>query len=195
SGEAGATLIIALAMIMIISVAIVAVLAYASTSLHTISVIKEQRGLLYTADGAVNTAIQAARNNGQAGTSATDCGPLATLSYAAVGTQPAATVTCQVVVARGPGSPGVDMPPYALWAVGPSGGETGIDVGKSGGLSVAGSIASNVPGTSINATNLNISGYTAEAKGDCLGTITVAAPADKMCNTGLSYPDPNYPNE
>ena len=54
--ERGASLVIALAMILIISVAIVAVLAYAATSLHTISVIKEQRQILYAADGAVQTA-------------------------------------------------------------------------------------------------------------------------------------------
>ena len=195
--EAGATLIIALVMIMIISVAIVAVLAYASTSLHTISVIREQRGILYAADGSVQTAIQAARSDTTAGTqpAGSGCGSLATLSYAAVGGQPASSVDCTVVVARGPGEPGVDMPPYALWAVGPGGGETGIDVGKSGGLSVAGSVASNMPGTSINATDLDITGYTAEAKANCTGTITVADPADKMCNTGASYPDPNYPSQ
>ena len=194
--EAGATLIVALVMIMIISVAIVAVLAYASTSLHTIAVIKTQRQVLYAADGSVQTAIQAARTDATVGTqtAGSGCGSLATLDYLSVGGQPASSVACTVVVARGPGVPGVDMPPYALWAVGPNGGETGIDVGKSGGLSVAGSVASNMPGTSINATDLDITGYTAEARANCTGTIIVADPADKMCNTGSSYPDPNYPS-
>ena len=190
--ERGASLVIALAMILIISVAIVAVLAYAATSLHTISVIKEQRQILYAADGAVQTAIQSVRGDATVGTG----GSCPSLNYSAMGKS--GTVACTVVQARGPGTPSVDFPPYALWSVGPSNAETGINVTKNGTLFVGGPIASNegaggVDG--VSASNLDITGYTVEARGNCSGTITVADPADLKCNTGLTYPDPNYPSQ
>src|SRR5205823_5879750 len=118
--ERGASLVIALAMILIVSVAIVAVLAYATTSLHTIAVIKDQRQVLYTADSAVQTAMQSVRTDATIGTGAT----CPSLNYSSMGKS--ASVACTVVQARGPGSPGVDFPPYAVWAVGPSNAESGI---------------------------------------------------------------------
>ena len=48
-------------MITIISVAIVAVLGYATTSLRTVTTIREQRDRAYAADGAVETAIASLR--------------------------------------------------------------------------------------------------------------------------------------
>jgi hypothetical protein len=190
--ERGASLVIALAMILIVSVAIVAVLAYAATSLHTISVIKNQRQVLYTADGAVQTAMQSVRTDPTIGT-----GPSCpTLSYSSMGKN--ASVGCTVVQARGPGSPGVDFPPYAIWAVGPSNAETGISDDKSGTLTIGGPIASNegagaVPG--IDTQNMDVTGYTVDSRGPCTGTIKVADPSDLRCNTGINYPDPSYPSQ
>ena len=59
--NAGSSLILALAMITIISVAIVAVLGYAATSFRTVTTIREQRDRAYAADGAVETAIASLR--------------------------------------------------------------------------------------------------------------------------------------
>ncbi len=113
--EAGASLVLALVMIVVIAVAIVATLAYASTSLHTVSVIKTQRQTLYAADGAVQTAIQVARRDGDAGAAEGNCGSLQSgLQYPSVGDQPPVSVSCEVVAARGIGVPGVDFPPYTI---------------------------------------------------------------------------------
>ena len=202
--ERGASLVLALAMILIIAVALVAVLAYASTSLHTISVIKEQRNVTYAAEGGVNTAIQAVRSSATEGGDVSDGSACLSggLSYTANGKT--ATVSCTVVQACGPGLPGVNAPQYAMHAVGSDGSETGIVENQGGSqnkkIIVGGSIASNSPAVSptysIDVINLLANGYSVNAKGSCTGTIQVTEPStDLKCDTGLSYPDPNYPGQ
>lgn len=193
--ETGASLILALAMVTLISVALVAALGFATASLHTVSVIGTQRATAYSADGAMQTALQTLRNNATTGTTAigTAC---PTVTYPATGGQPAATVTCQVVAARGKGVPGVNMPPYAIWALGTSSSEPGLYASPS--LKVNGPIASNSPANggggqdSVQVGALDVAGYTLDARGTCSGTITVRDPADKRCESGASLPDPAY---
>jgi hypothetical protein len=202
--ERGASLVLALAMIMIISVAIVATLAYAVTSLHTVTVIKEQRDITYAADGAVNTAIQMLRNSSTEGANVAANSACLTSGYSYTANGKTATVSCTVVNSRGPGQPGVNAPLYALQAVGTSAAETGIleTTGNSQTkkIIVGGSIASNSPAVastySINVINLQAPGYSVYANGACNGTITVSDPStDLNCNTGQTYPDPNYPSQ
>ena len=172
--EAGASLVLALIMIVVIAVAIVATLAYASTSLHTVSVIKAQRQTLYAADGAVQTAIQARaegwgrgrRRKGTAAASRADCS-----------IRPSVTSRRCRSRARwsrrgGIGVPGVDYPPYTILTTG-----GGIDAGASSGLVVGGSISS---GAGIAGSGLDLTGYSAVASGSCSGII-VSDPADLMC--------------
>jgi hypothetical protein len=201
--EAGGSLILAMAMVTLISVALVAALGFATASLHTVSVIGTQRANTYAGDGAVQTAIQALRYNSTAGTTAvgTAC---PSVSTAAVGAQGAATVTCQVVQTYTPGGPSV--PPYAIMAVGANAAEAGISVNAAtyGPLDINAPLASNSPavGTSgvnsvaVSAGTLDLTGYTLDARGTCTGTITVTTPAtDKRCSTGTAYPDPGYPSQ
>ncbi|MFN8028523.1 MAG: hypothetical protein U0W40_19830 [Acidimicrobiia bacterium] len=200
--ERGASLVIALAMIMIISVAIVATLAYAVTSLHTISVVKEQRNISYAADGAVNTAIQKLRNSSTEGANVAAGSACLAGGFSYTANNKTATVTCSVVSSRGPGQPGVNAPLYALQSVGTDASEVGI-LETTGGsqnkkIIVGGSIASSSPAVastySINVINLQAPGYSVFANGACNGTIVVTDPAtDRKCNSGQTYADPGYP--
>lgn len=200
TGEQGASLIMALAMITIVAVAIVAILTYAATSIRTVRSVRAQRADAYAADSALETAIQFARRSPTLGATADSCtGWSMPLDRA--------TVTCEVLQARIGGTPGMDMPPYAVWSVGTSDAETGISIFRNGTLQVGGPIASNsgagtVAGISANTLDLrfppgspDIGGFTIEARGPCTGDIVVYDPADERCGTGLSYPDPDYPSQ
>ena len=174
--ERGSSLILALAMVTIISVAIVAVLGYAATSFRTVTTIREQRDRAYAADGAVETAIASLRKVADEGAVGPDdprpALPCTGLDYAAVGKAPAITVSCEVVGARGPGIPGDTMPPYALWSVGGN-----IDAGGTT-LYVGGPVSSS---GSINVGTLDASGYIVQSAGGCSGTIVVLDPDDNQC--------------
>ena len=187
--ERGSSLILAVAMITIISVAIVAVLGYAATSFRTVTTIREQRDRAYAADGAVETAIASLRKLADEGAVGSDDpdGPLLPctgLDYAAVGKAPTVTVSCEVVGARGPGIPGDTMPPYTLWSVGGN-----IDAGGTT-LYVGGPVSSS---GSINVGTLDASGYIVQSAGGCSGTIVVLDPDDNQCGAA-SAPDPSYPS-
>jgi Tfp pilus assembly protein PilX len=209
SGDGGASLIVALAMIMIVSLALVALLAYVSTSLRTVTAVRDQRNDSYAADGAVDTAIQFARQNPTLGGTATSCDNWSLT----LGT---ATATCQVVTSRDAGTiTAGSRPPYALWSVGTSDAETGLVLNKSGCLQVGGPIVSNsgagaTPG--VSASNIDLreppnasggcgaattytGGFTVRARGTCVGTIYVFTAADQQCATGQQYPDPGYPSQ
>jgi hypothetical protein len=194
--EAGASLIMALAMVTLISVALVSTLGFATASLRTVSVIGAQRSNVYAADGAVQTAIQAMRYSATAGTTAVGSA-CPQVDYPAIGAQPAVAVTCEVVAKRASAT----MPPYAIWALGSSASENGISMTPTGTVEIAGPIASNSPadGTggfdSVDVGTLGLSGYSVDAKGSCAGIIIVTAPADKRCNTGVSLTDPGYPSQ
>jgi nitrate reductase NapE component len=191
--EDGTSLILALAMVTLISVALVAALGFSTASLRTVSVIGSQRTSVYSADAAVQTAIQAMRYNATAGTTAagTAC---PSVDSAAVGLQPAVTVTCQVVVPRSTAT----MPAYSILSLGNLATESGIKLTATGTVKIAGPIASNSPAiaatNSVSAGILDLSGYSVDANGTCAGTITVTTPTDKRCSTGLSYADPGYPS-
>ncbi len=196
------SLIIALAMVTVLSVALVGALGFATASLRTVSVVSQQRATGYAADGAVQTAIQALRYNATAGSTAVGTACPST-NASAVGAQPAVAVTCQVVQTYTPG--GASLPTYALWAVGSSASEIGININAAtfGPLSLNGPVASNSPAVGAGGINsvavaggtLDLSGETLNATGTCSGTITVTVPADKKCSTGTNYPDPGYPSQ
>ena len=180
--EAGSSLILALAMITIISVAIVAVLGYAATSLRTVTTIREQRDRAYAADGAVETAISSLRKLADQGADKEQ--PCSTVDYTAVGQAPAVTVSCEVVGAGGPGIPGDTMPPYALWSVAGNIAAGGTTLYVGGPVSASGS---------INVGTLDASGYIVQSGGGCSGTIVVLDPDDDKCGE-QSAPDPAYPS-
>ena len=189
--EAGTSLIIALAMVMVISVGLVASLGFASASLKSHREITTQRLAAYSADSAMDTALQTLRINTTSGTTAvgTACPTVAYPRRAAPGRRRRARSS--------PVGEGVHrMPPYAIWALGSSATEPGLYASPS--LEVNGPVASNSPADGTNGYDsvqtgaLDLSGYTLDARGSCSGTITVSAPADKRCNTGVSIADPAY---
>jgi hypothetical protein len=183
--ERGASLILALAMIMIVSVAITGILGYAATSVHTIGVVRDQRSVVYAADGATQTAIQTVKSDATAGATTAPCG---SVGYPAVGSQPAATAACSVTTARGAGLPGTNEPGYAMWA-----GAGGVSAANTGTLQVGGPVSSNA--TIASSGTVDASGYTVQATGACTGTITVSTASDKTCSSGVAYADPGYPSQ
>lgn len=196
--ETGASLIIALAMVTLISVALVAALGFGTSSLRTVAAISDQRAKSYSADAALQTAIGALRADATAGSTAagTAC---PSEDSAAAGTAPAVAVTCQVVASKGTGGPGDTMPSYAILALGTSASEAGVDLTPTGTVTVKGPVGSNSPGAgspnSVAAGTLDVSGFTLDAAGTCSGTITVTTSTDKRCSTGATIADPNYPSQ
>ena len=196
--ETGASLIIALAMVTLISVALVAALGLGTSSLRTVAAISDQRAKSYSADAALQSAIGALRTDASAGSTAagTAC---PNEDSAAAGTAPAVAVTCQVVVSKGTGVLGDNLPNYAILALGTSASEAGVDLTPSGTVTVKGPVASNSPGTgspnSVAVGTLDVSGFTLDAAGTCSGAITVTTPTDKRCSTGTTIADPNYPSQ
>ena len=192
-GESGASLIIALAMVTVISVALVAALGFGTSSLKTVASISTQRLTAYSADSAIDTAIQTLRINSTSGTTAagTAC---PTVAYPATGLQPAASVACTVVAARGKGVPGVSMPPYAIWALGTSASEPGLYSSPS--LTVDGPIASNSPanGTngydSVQVGTLDLVGLHDRRARHVLGHDHGERPGRQTLPTGVSLADP-----
>jgi hypothetical protein len=178
--ETGASLIIALAMVTLISVALVAALGFASASLNTVSVIGSQRATAYAADGAMQTAVQTMRTN-------TAC---PAVNSAAVGNQPAVAVACSVVQA-----PSGATPPYALWSVGNNGTETGINFASTtAALQMNAPVASNST-IAVAAGGSLASNYNVGARSTCSGSITVTSPGVKACGAATSYADPAYLSE
>ena len=195
--EAGTSLILALAMVTLISVGLVAALGFATASLRTISVVRQQRTTVYAAENGVQTSIQALRYDPTAGTTAVGT-PCPSTSLAAVGAQPAASVACQV--AQSYSTSGAGTPKYAVLAVGSNASEPGININAAtfGPLKVIGPIASNSPANGsirVSGGTLDMRGYTIDAKGSCTGSITVTTPADNRCASGGTYADPAYPSQ
>lgn len=176
--ETGASLILALAMVTLISVALVAALGFSTASLHTVSVISSQRATVYAADGAMETAVQTMRTN-------TAC---PAVSSTAVGLQPAVAVGCSVVQ-----SATAIAPPYALWSVGNTA-ETGINFAGTTALQMNAPVASNSTITVAAGGSLS-SNYNVNARSTCTGTITVSSPGVKSCGAAASYADPGYASE
>ncbi len=196
--ERGASIVLALAMITIVGVSLVALLGYATTSFSSVTAVESQRTAGYAAEGAVQTAIQVLRADAAAGATLGAC---PTVTYPAGGGQPAVPVSCAVDPPVGSGVSGNTAPPYALWSVGQSASETGIELANSGTTLVAGPVTSNSPATgassvdSMEVGTLDLTGYAVQARGTCTGTYTVSAPSDKQCSTGQAYGDPAYPSQ
>jgi hypothetical protein len=177
--ETGASLIIALAMVTLISVALVAALGFASASFNTLGVIGSQRATAYAADGAMQTAVQTMRTN-------TAC---PTVNAAAVGGQPAVAVACSVVQSATP-----IAPPNALWSVGNNASEVGINFAGSTALQMNAPVASNST-IAVAAGGSLSSNYSVSARSTCTGPITVTTPGVKSCGAAASYADPVYASE
>jgi hypothetical protein len=198
--ETGASLIIALTMVTVIGVALVGALGYSTSSLLTVNAISDQRNTSYAADAAMQTAIQVLRAHATAGAGAVGSA-CPSVTYPAVGGQPAVSVACQVVAQSPASSPGDTMPEYAILALGSSPAEAGIKLTTSGTVKIAGPIASSSPATgaggvaSVSAGTLDLGGYTLDAAGVCSGTVKVVVGTDKRCSTGVTYADPGYPSQ
>jgi Tfp pilus assembly protein PilX len=173
--EVGASLILALVMITVISVALLAVLGLASTSFRALTTVHDQRAVAYAADSAVQTAIAVSQKDSNA------CGSVA---YGTVSGQ-AVTADCSLK-SQGVTAAAGSMPSNALWA-----GAGGAAFTTGGTTSPGGPVASNgtISGT------LAGGPYTVQATGACPG-VTADDPSDVVCNTGKPvYADPNYPSE
>jgi hypothetical protein len=195
-GEDGASLVIALAMVTILSVAIVSLLGLSSTSLLSVTAVRSQRTATYSADSAVESAVQTLRYDPSfGGTGGASKVPCPTVTYTAPGSS-TVPVSCYIpndVTDRGPEIPSDTAPPYALWSVGSNASEVGISVGtgQTGGkiLYVGGPIASNstIAVTSV----LDATGFTVDCAGS--GSLANVLHSGGTCGgSSLTLTDPGY---
>ncbi len=192
--ERGTSLVLALAFMTLFGVSAAFLAGLGSASFQNINAIRDQRSAVYSAQGAVDSAIDYVRGNASLGTNGGSC---PTMNFPAAGSH-AITATC-VGQSSGGGGTGGNFPSQALLTMG-TGSEPGINVGSlmPGNVKIGGPVFSN---SGINANSIFNQGgidsgtYPLYARGSCQGNIT-GTPA--ACDIGPGgHPegnDPNYPS-
>ena len=197
SDDSGATLILALIFITVVSIVTASILSFVDTSMRTTVAVRTEAGQAAAADGAAQIAINTIRTNTYAGLSGTHCfgasdtQNLSKFYTANDGTQYSAAVKCEQDTTDSLAGGGYfgGKPTYSLLALGQTAG-AGITLSRglfsTHGFTSNGDIASNST-ISVNPSFTTDGKVT--ARGNCSGTITAAA---KQCNTGVPVADPNY---
>jgi hypothetical protein len=197
SDDSGATLIIALIFITVVSIVVAVVLSFVDTSMRTTVAVRGEAATAAAADGAAQLAINNLRLGPYKGSEGcAGLGPTVDNVYEQAGTKYSATVTCAVDTADSTagGSGGVlaindkNRPGQAVLTLGGPTEDGGFDVKLGGGsvLKVHGNIQSD---SYINVQkNLTTDGSgSVTAVSGCVGTI---APAANCAGTRVD--DPNY---
>jgi hypothetical protein len=208
--EDGASLIIAMMFVSLVSVVTVTLLSFADSGTRATEALRQQGSGAYAADGAAKVAVNALRNSStfMYGTaspaSTTHCfGSADTLSLPAFPSGPSqsAVVSCAPKVeSTPPASKMVDgtvnssnTPDNSILTLGASSAEDGIGFGTTTAgntLKVAGKVRSN---STINTGAGTLwSDTSISAKGACTPPNGLVAPT-KTCSTGVGLSDPNYP--
>jgi hypothetical protein len=199
--DRGASLVIALIFVTVVSVVVTVALSFADTSIRTTVALRGQATAAASADGAAQIAINTLRRGSYTGTgNCFDSGPALTLSNVyqpPSGPADSAAVTCENDAGHG-GDGGLPInssnkPGSAILTLGTSSSENGIFVKVSGGgqLKVKGGIFSN---SNINVTLGSLAAQLAgvKARTACTGTITSTPPP--ACNIGnVADPKGNDP--
>jgi hypothetical protein len=196
--ERGTSLVLALAFMTLFGVSAGLLAQFGAVSFQTVQAVRDQRSAVYSAQGAVDTAIDNVRSNSSWGTNGGTC---PTVSFPAVAGH---TIDATCVGQAPNGSSGANFPQNAILTMASvASGETGLTTGNiffPGTVKVGGPVFSN---SGITATSLFGSGGASAfssssavtARGACTGTVT-GNPA--KCNEGsASHPegnDPNYPS-
>lgn len=186
--DRGASLVLALVLLMFTGLVIAAVMQLARTSLDSSLTTSEQARLALDTDGALEASVNVTRRSDYDNNIGQSCSPLDL-------TGPNSGVTLQVVCRPVPGTGeagrvtvgAANRAPAALMSLGDgAGGEVGINQAGAG-LLVSGPVTSDstiVSGPGA----LTVTDGLVTARGACTGTITVnPAPS---CGTGVPVPDP-----
>lgn len=202
-GDSGAALVLALAMIAIISIGLLGLATQTDTNLRDTAKFASVQTRATGSEAAIDQVITQLRNSSADGTDPTSgsggtcTGPgTYTIPSGRYGNDSAITVTCTAKPNSGapgsPGGPGLNIPPHAVLATSTT--QTGLTVGGNGTLNVGGDILSNSPLTtgngSITTSIQSILKTTAAIKavGSCTGPAANYSPA---CVTGATA-QPDY---
>ena len=158
AGEQGATLILALVFLATIGLMAIAILGFGDASMRATGAYREERGKNYSADGALDAAINRVRSDPTIGRDPAlypgdKCNPdndQAVIRLPATGTNAAMVVSCEVEAGSGSGEP-TDLgssPPYALLTLGDrrSDGSLGVRNTEPGPYNGAGTALFNICG-------------------------------------------------
>ena len=194
--DSGAALPLVLVLVTVIAVVLGAVLSFADTSIRTTENLRGQASSAYTADGALQAAINDIRNSRFTGAPGEHCfGASDTLTLPAFNGGDSAAVSCAAdpakVLIQCPSLSACNRPGNAILTLG-TGGEDGVTIQQPTGSSfrVHGVVYSN---STINVVNGSLDTNTAVyARGGCAGTIrSTPAPACGYGGSSLGA-DPGY---
>lgn len=194
--DRGAALPLVLVLVTVVAVVLGAVLSFAETSVRTTVNLRDQASAAYTADGALQAAINEIRNSGFTGAPGQHCfGASDTLTLPSFDGTDSAAVSCTTdpakVLIQCPSLSACNRPGNAILTLG-TGGEDGVTIQQPTGSSfrVHGIVYSN---STINVVNGSLDTNTAVyARGTCSGTIR-STPAASCRYGGSSLgADPGY---
>ena len=194
--DSGAALPLVLVLVTVVAVVLGAVLSFAETSVRTTVNLRDQASSAYTADGALQAAINEIRNSGFTGAPGQHCfGTSDTLTLPSFTGTDSAAVSCTAdpakVLIQCPSLSTCNRPGNAILTLG-KGGEDGVTITQPTGSSfrVHGIVYSN---STINVVNGSLDTNTAVyARGGCTGTIrSTPAPACGYGGSSLGD-DPGY---
>ncbi|HEY3465888.1 MAG TPA: hypothetical protein VGL47_12205 [Amycolatopsis sp.] len=194
--DSGAALPLVLVLVTVIAVVLGAVLSFADTSVRTTVNLRDQAASAYTADGALQAAINQIRNSGFTGAPGQHCfGGSDTLTLPAFGGADSAAVSCTAdpakVLIQCQSLSVCNRPGNAILTLG-TGGEDGLNIQQPTGSSfrVHGVVYSN---SNINVVNGSLDTNTAVyAKGACAGTIRSTPAASCGYGGSSAGADPGY---
>ena len=198
-GDAGASLIIALAFMTFLGLVVGALLTHGGTSLRGTKATMTRAGQVYDVDGALQTAVNQIRNSDYNNDVGQTCG---TLSFP----RPAGTavsVTCAPRAGTGAASEGVPIssanrPGQAILTLGTNSGELGIKQKSNNLLRVQGKVFSSGGVDSGPGTFKDVNAQVV-ATGTCSGTVISSDALGNVVANNCSAPaslipaDPNYP--
>ena len=198
SDDSGATLILALIFITVVSIVTASILSFVDTSMRTTVAVRSEAGQAAAADGAAQIAINTIRTNKYTGTDSTPClgtsdtQNLSNFYTAADGTKYSASVVCTKDTTDSQIGGGYfgGKPTYSMLALGLTGGIT-LDRGfLSGGhgFTLNGDIYSN---SSITVYPSLTTDGVVSARGNCVTKDRITA-VKVNCNTSSQVIDPGY---
>ena len=197
AGDAGASLVLALALTTFLGIVIGALLTYSGASVRAARSTDDRMTASYDADGALKTAVNQIRNSDFNNTPGTACAELAVPGSGGT----ALTVTCAAAAGSGGGSERVPIttanrPGQTVAALGTTAGETGIAQVGGNPFRVQGAVFSNGPITTGTG-SLESVDAAIRARGACTGTVVSrdaqGTTVPTVCSTATGLPtDPAY---
>jgi hypothetical protein len=186
-GDAGATLILVLALTVVMALAIGALLPAVRTGLVSARPVEEARRAALASEGAVDAAIAFLRPDRTRGRSGVSCPSFATGSLAG-----AVTVECTPIAGSGQPQPGAAAPAHALFTTrGLPGYPTGTGITASGNnpVRIGGAVVSNSAIQVASNSRLDAAPAPVTATGTCGPGPVDGTPV--TCNTGATVADPS----